>query len=43
MKKYDMLIGGKLVQARSGKTKEIFDTGNGESLGHVPEGGLEDM
>ena len=43
MKKYDMLIDGKLVQARSGKTKEIIDTGNGESLGHVPEGGLEDM
>ncbi|MDX6769975.1 MAG: aldehyde dehydrogenase family protein [Elusimicrobiota bacterium] len=37
-----MLIDGKLVKAKSGKTREIFDPGNGKLLAKVPEGGRED-
>ncbi|MBL7716280.1 MAG: aldehyde dehydrogenase family protein [Bdellovibrionales bacterium] len=42
MKKYEMLINGKWVKAKSGKTREIIDPGNGEVLAVVQEGGKED-
>jgi len=43
MKKYDMLIDGKFVQAKSGQVREIRDPGNGDQLGSVPESGREDV
>lgn len=42
MKSYDMLIDGKWVQAKSGKTREIIDPANGETIARVPESGRED-
>src|SRR5690349_17004284 len=41
-KKYDMWIGGKWTQARSGKTRELKDPANGETTAIVPESGRED-
>lgn len=41
-KKYDMWINGKWTQARSGKTRELFDPANGELVAVVPESGRED-
>ena len=37
-----MLIGGKWVDARSGKTRELFDPANGELIARVAEGAKED-
>ena len=37
-----MLIGGKLVGAKSGAVRELRDPGNGELIGFVPEAGRED-
>jgi betaine-aldehyde dehydrogenase len=42
-KSYQMLIGGKFVDAASGETREIRDPGNGELLGLVPEASREDV
>ena len=38
-----MLIGGKLVGARSGAVREIRDPANGELVGFVPEAAREDV
>jgi betaine-aldehyde dehydrogenase len=43
MKNYDMLVGGKWVQARSRATRDIIDPGNGELIAKVPESGREDV
>ncbi|MEW6057602.1 MAG: aldehyde dehydrogenase family protein [Bdellovibrionota bacterium] len=43
MKTYDMLIGGKWVQARSKATREIRDPANGELIAKVPESAKEDV
>lgn len=43
MKTYEMLIGGKWVQARSGATRDIHDPASGELLAKVPESGREDV
>src|SRR5690242_14116354 len=40
---YEMLIGGKWVKAREGRTREIFDPASGELLARVPESGREDV
>jgi betaine-aldehyde dehydrogenase len=42
VKTYDMLVDGKLVQARSAKTRDIFDPASGELLARVPEGDRAD-
>lgn len=42
MKRYDMLIGGENVAARSGAVRELRDPGNGEIVATVPEGDAED-
>ena len=38
-----MLIGGKWVEAVSGKTFETYDPATGEVLAHVAEGGKQDI
>lgn len=43
MKKYEMYINGKFVNAKNGATREIRDPGNGELLATVPESTKEDM
>lgn len=43
MKNYEMYINGRWIKAMSGKTREIRDPGNGESLAQVPESSREDM
>jgi betaine-aldehyde dehydrogenase len=43
MKKYEMLIDGKHVLAKTGNVREIHDPANGELLGTVPESGREDV
>ncbi len=43
MKKYQMLVDGKLVHAKNKATREIFDPGNGELLGLVPEASRADV
>jgi aldehyde dehydrogenase (NAD+) len=42
MEHFKMLIGGKLVDAISGKTMECVDTGTGEPFATVPSGGAAD-
>jgi betaine-aldehyde dehydrogenase len=42
MKKYEMLINGKWVNAKSGQTREIRDPANGELIATVPESNRED-
>jgi len=41
-KQYEMLIDGKFVPAKSGRTRELRDPGNGELVAVVPEAGRED-
>ena len=43
MKQYRAWVGGEWVVAISGQEREIFDPGNGEVLGAVPEFSREDM
>ncbi len=42
MKRYDMLVGGEQVAARSGAVRELRDPGNGEVVATVPESSAED-
>jgi len=42
VKTYRMLIGGKLVAAADGKTRDVFDPGNGDLLARVPESSRAD-
>ncbi len=43
MKKYQMLINGKWVDAKSGKTMSIINPGNEEIVAEVPAAGVEDV
>ncbi len=43
MKQYRAWVGGEWVVATSGQERQIFDPGNGEVLGVVPEFSREDM
>ncbi len=43
MKKYQMYINGKWVDARSGKTIKVINPGNEEIVGDVPAAGVEDV
>lgn len=43
MKTYDMLIGGKWVQAKSRATRDIHDPASGELIAKVPEASREDV
>lgn len=43
MNKYKMLINGKWVDAKSGKTMEIINPGNEEVVAEVPAAGVEDV
>lgn len=43
MKSYDMLIGGRWVQAKSHATREIIDPGTGAVIASVPECGRDDV
>jgi len=43
MKKYQMFINGKWVDAKSGKIMKIIDPGNEEVVAEVPSGDVEDV
>ena len=40
---HQLLIGGRWVDAQSGKTFDVFDPGTGEVVARVPEGDAEDI
>ena len=43
MKKYQMFINGKWVDAKSGKTMKVINPGNEEVVAEVPAAGVEDV
>ncbi len=43
MKKYQMFINGKWVDAKSGKTMKVINPGNEEIVAEVPAAGVEDV